>query len=83
MTMQNIRDFLLGCLIGNYALLIIWWLTVILHWDWPYEMSAKWFGIALEKVKTVNFAALVLYKMAIILLFLVPFLAITVVLARA
>ena len=75
MTIQVVRDTLLWGAVINYVVLIVWFLTVALHWEWPYAASAKWFGISREKVNAINFAAFCLYKGGIVLFFLAPYIA--------
>jgi len=79
MSLQNLRDTLLWCFIINYGVLIFWTLTVVLHWDWPYELSAKLFNVPREKVNSINFTGIVIYKSVNICFFLVPYLALLIV----
>lgn len=79
MTLQNLKEALLWCFVINYGILVFWFLTVVLHWEWPYDQSAKWFGIPREKVNAINFAGIILYKAGIVLFNLVPYIALSVV----
>lgn len=75
MDLSTLKSFFLSCFIANYLILVFWWLTVIMHWDLPYTFSAKSFGISRERVMELNFQALILYKVGIVLFNLVPLVA--------
>ena len=79
MSLIAIRQALLWCAVINYAILIFWWLTVVLKWDWPYDLSARMFKIPRERVDAINFAGIVFYKAAIILFNLAPLIALYIV----
>jgi len=77
MSVSTLREFFLWSFVIGYAMLIIWWLTVLLKWAWPYDLCAKWFGISRERVNEINFAGLVVTKALVLVLFLIPFLALS------
>ena len=79
MSLELLREMLLWSTIINYVLLVFWVLTVILRWNGLYDRCAKGFHVSREKVDSVNFAGIVLYKTAIILFNLTPLIALSIV----
>jgi hypothetical protein len=75
MTTNEIRDFLLCCVIVNYVFLFIWAGAFILAHDWMYWLHSRWFKIPVETFDAIHYAGLAIYKIAVILFNLVPLIA--------
>jgi hypothetical protein len=75
MSIEMVRSTLLWCPVINYALLMIWFLLYVLPHGWLYRLWGRWFRLTAEQFDTLNFAGIVLYKLGILLLNLVPFVA--------
>jgi hypothetical protein len=75
MSIEMARSTLLWCTVINYALLVIWFLLYALLHGWLYRLWGRWFRLTAEQFDTLNFAGIVLYKLGILLLNLVPFVA--------
>lgn len=79
MTFVQIQQVLLWSAILNYALLISWWAILRLPHSWLYRLSAKPFNISEDLFDAMNLAGIGLYKMAILCLFAVPYIAMRIV----
>lgn len=81
MTHQHLEQVFLWSTVLNYGLLILWWtlLRLSIPHDWLYKFSGKPFKMTTETFDACNLAGLGLYKIAIILFFLVPYIAMRIV----
>jgi hypothetical protein len=79
MTIEMVRSTLLWCTVINYGLLLLWSLLYILPHQWMYRLWGRWCRLTAEQFDALNFAGIMLYKMGILLLNLVPFVALTIV----
>jgi hypothetical protein len=75
MAASEIKEFLLYCVILNYAILLIWAGAFIFAHDWMYRMHGRWFKLPVETFDTIHYKCLAGYKIGIILLNLVPWIA--------
>ncbi|MCJ0762927.1 DUF6868 family protein [Variovorax terrae] len=75
MTLQSARDFLLWCLVLNYAILLLWFIAFRFAHAWLFEWHGRWFRLSVEQFDRLHYAGMTLYKVGILLLNLVPFLA--------
>jgi len=76
MNIQELQQFLLGCLGLNYLLLLIWSGLVIFAHDWVYKLHSQAFMLSIETFDAIHYAGLALYKIAIIFFNLIPLLVI-------
>jgi hypothetical protein len=70
-----LRKALLWCAIINYAILLVWFLFFILAHDWMYLLHSRWFRFSIEQFDTLHYAGMSIYKLGILLLNLVPYIA--------
>jgi len=75
MTINEIKEALLWCVILNYALLLIWGAIFIFFHDWAYRILTRWFKLSVESFDAMNLGGISLYKLGIILVNLVPLIA--------
>ena len=75
MSVELIRDVLLWCGVINMGMLL-WWLGAFLvaH-DWMYRIHGKWFKLSVEKFDSIHYTGMLLFKLAIFVFNIVPFLA--------
>jgi hypothetical protein len=66
-----IRSFLFGL-----AFLLLWFLLYLVTPGWMFEMSSRWFNIDKRDFELINFFGIGFYKISILLLFFLPYLAI-------
>ena len=67
--------FFMWCTIINLGLLILMFLILVFAGEWIYRLHAKWFPMPRETFNVVIYSFLGLYKIALIMFNLVPYVA--------
>jgi hypothetical protein len=75
MSIEMIRAALLWSAVINYGILMVWFLFFIWAHDWIYLLHARWFHLSVEQFDMLHYAGMSIYKIGIILLNLVPWIA--------
>ena len=75
MNIETTRSFLLWSLGINYGILMLWFLAFIMAHDSLHRLHGRWFHISVEQFDTVHYGGMAIYKIGILLLNLVPYLA--------
>jgi hypothetical protein len=75
MSIETLRKALLWCAVINYGILLVWFLSFILAHDWMYLFHGRWFRLSVEQFDMLHYAAMAIFKVGIILLNLVPYVA--------
>jgi len=75
MTIEVVRRALLWCTVINYGILLVWFLVFILAHDWIYNLHDRWFRLSVDQFDMLHYAGISIYKIGIILLNLVPYIA--------
>jgi hypothetical protein len=75
MSIEMVRKALLWCAVINYGILIVWFLFFILAHDWMYLLHGRWFRFSVEQFDMLHYAGMSIYKVGIILLNIVPYVA--------
>ena len=79
MSVEMIRSFLGWCTLINWAILLWWWLFLVLARGWVYRVHSKWFNIPEERFDEIHYKGIAMFKIAVILFNLVPYLALRIV----
>lgn len=79
MTFELLRDALGWCTLINFGLLILWFLFVTLAHGWTYRLHRRWFKLSEEAFDAIHYAGMGLFKIGVLLLNLVPYLALRIV----
>lgn len=79
MTVNELKEFLLCCLVINYSILLLWFGVFVMSHDWLYRSHTRWFRLSFEAFDALNYGGMAIYKVGIILLNLVPLLALCIV----
>jgi len=79
MTLEIIRDALAWCTVINWGLLLLWLIFFIGAHDWMYRVHSKWFNIPVEKFDAIHYSGMAIFKTAVVMLNLVPYLALRIV----
>jgi hypothetical protein len=74
-----LRDVLLWCAVINYGILLVWFLFFILAHDWMHRLHGRWFRLSVEQFDALHYAGMGIFKLGIILLNLVPYIALRIV----
>ena len=75
MMLQTISSALLWGAVLNYGVLLIWFLGFSLMHDPLYRLHHRWFALPIERFDAIHYAGMGGYKIATLLFFLVPWLA--------
>ena len=75
MAADELREVLLWCVAINYAVLLLWFGVFTLAHDWVYRMHSRWFRLSPDMFDALNYAGVAVYKIGIILFFVVPLIA--------
>ena len=79
MNIEMIRKAFLWCAVINYGVLLVWFLFFMLAHDWMYLLHGRWFHLSVEQFDMLHYAGMSIFKLGIILLNLVPYLALHIV----
>ena len=79
MSIEMLRDFLLWSAVINYGLLLWWFLVFIFAHDWMHRFHGRWFRLTVEQFDAIHYTGMAIYKIGIILLNLVPYVALLIV----
>jgi hypothetical protein len=81
MTIETVRKTLLWCAIINYGILLVWFIAFVLAHDWMHTFHGRWFRLTIEQFDLVHYAGMAIFKIGILLLNLVPFVALQIALS--
>lgn len=79
MSVEMMRGFLGWCAIINMVVFLWWFLFYMLAHDWLYAFHGKWFKLTHEQFDGIHYAGLAAYKIAIWMFFIIPYLALRIV----
>jgi hypothetical protein len=79
MNIEMIRDALLWCTVINYGVLLVWFLFFILSRGFIHRLHSRWFQLSRQQFDIIHHAGMGIFKLGIILLNLVPYLALRIV----
>ena len=79
---ETLSRVLLRCWISGYALVFIWFGLYLLAPDFVYQTNGKLFGVTKHELDLTFFCGIGLLKLVVIMFFLVPWLAIRLVLRK-
>ena len=79
MTLELIRDALGWCTLINFGLLLWWGLFFLFAHDFVYRMHTRWFKLSVEEFDKIHYLGLAIFKLMVIVLNLVPYLALRIV----
>ena len=79
MNIDMIRDALLWCTVINYGVLLVWFLFFILACDFIHRFHGRWFQLSRQQFDIIHSAGMGIFKIGIILLNLVPYIALRIV----
>ena len=79
MTIEIMRKALLWCAVVNYGILLVWFLFFVLAHDRIYLLHSQWCRLSVEQFDMLHYAGMSTFKIGILLLNLVPYIALHVV----
>ena len=75
MNIAQLTDFLLYCTLINYVILLIWFFAFIFAKDLMKKLHRQWFNLSDQNFDAIHYSAMAVYKIGILLLNFVPFIA--------
>lgn len=79
MNQLTLSDFLLCCTILNYLVLILWFVAFSWAHEWMFKLHGRWFRLNPTQFDALHYGGMAVYKVGILLLNLVPYVALTIV----
>ena len=79
MDLVELRAFLGWSAVLNYLLLLWWFAFFTQGHDFVYRLHGRWFDLEPQRFDAIHYQAMALYKVAIFLFCLVPYLALLIV----
>ncbi len=73
--MDAVAGMLIRCFLGGMALLVVWFAAYVAAGDWIYQMHSRWFQIPRQTFDAIHYTGMAVTKIAIILFFLLPWIA--------
>jgi hypothetical protein len=74
-TMDFLMAFLLRCLIFNYAVLIIWFVALIVAEKWMFALHSRWFPMPNNDFARAHYMLMGMYKIGVLIFNLAPYIA--------
>jgi len=79
MEIDEIRDALMWCTIINFGMLLLWFAVFACAGDWICRYHGKWFPISRDAFNVAHYSGMLLFKLAVFMFNLVPFIALLIV----
>ena len=79
MSIETMRAVLGWSFVINYGVLLLWFLFFTLAHDWMHRFHGRWFRVPVDQFDTIHYAGMAIYKIGILLLNLVPYVALRIV----
>ncbi|OTG83929.1 DUF6868 family protein [Acinetobacter sp. ANC 4648] len=76
MNYPMLSQFLIYSLMMNYMILFLWFFIFIYARNFLKKLHSQWFNLSDQTFDTIHYSGMAMYKIAILLLNLVPFIAI-------
>jgi hypothetical protein len=77
-----IAGILIRCFLGGILLLTVWFFCLVLAGDCIYQLHSRWFAIPRPAFDALHYALMAVTKIALLLFFLLPWIAIRLVLKK-
>ena len=74
--LQTVATILIRSFLFGLALLVLWFTLCLIVPGWLFQVNSKWFNIGQRDFELINYCGMGVLKMAIIIFFLLPYLAI-------
>ena len=75
MSLEILVQLLLWCTVINYGVLLVWFAAFVLAHGWMYGLHSRWFRISVEQFDALHYGGMAIYKVGVLLLNLVPYIA--------
>jgi hypothetical protein len=78
MTVETAKEFLLWCAIINYTIVLAWFLPIAFARERIHRLWGRWFRLTAEQFDALSFIGIAVYKVGILLLNVVPYIALSI-----
>jgi Family of unknown function (DUF6868) len=79
MSVDMLRKMLFWCGVINYGILLVWFLFLWVAHDWMYALHGQWFHLSVEQFDMLHYAGMSVFKLGVLLLNVVPWIALHIV----
>jgi hypothetical protein len=79
MSVATLRSLLLWCGLINYAVLVLWGLSMLLPHSWLYRLVGRCYRISPEQIDTSTYSGILTYKILVLVFNFVPYIALLIV----
>jgi hypothetical protein len=79
MTIETVREIFGWMTLINVSVLCIWFLMILFAHDWLYQWHSRWFTLPIERFDSIHYAGMAVFKLALWLFNLTPYLALVIV----
>jgi len=79
MTIELIESVLGWSALINLGILLWWFLFMTLAHDWTYRMHSRFYKISMESFDSLHYAGMMFLKLATLMFFIAPYLALRIV----
>ncbi|MBI1387973.1 MAG: hypothetical protein GC154_05950 [bacterium] len=80
--LETLARILIRCFVMGFVLMVIWFAVVFCAEDFVFNIHASLFGIEKAQFIAINYYGLAAVKMFVILVFLIPYIAIRLVMMK-
>jgi len=80
--LDAVAGVFLRCFVLAVCLLLFWFVFYLLAGNWAYSIHSRWFGISRHDFDLMYYYAMAFFKMASFLFFLIPYIAIKLILRK-
>lgn len=70
--LEALRRILIGSLVVNYAVLLLWFAVFALAHDWIYRLHTRWFRLSRERFDALHYGGMSVYKIGVLLFNVAP-----------
>lgn len=75
MYIETMGNFLYWCAAFSYLILAVWFALFSLAHERIYQLHGRWYRLSLEQFDALNYALMGVFKIGVLLLFVVPYIA--------
>lgn len=79
MSLAQLANALGWCALINYAVLMVWFILLLVLRDWTYSIHTRWFRLNRDTFDLVHYAGMGLFKLFIWMFNLAPYIALRII----
>lgn len=75
MSLEILQKTLGWCAVINIGIILFWFLLITFGRNWVYKIHRIFFNLSKEQLSAIHYTGLMLYKLALLVFFIVPYFA--------